>query len=466
MTHVHLIGIGGSGLSAIARLLIERGYTVSGSDQELSPFALEVQNLGAKVDIGHRADQINGADLVIRSSAIPEDNAEVQAALAAGIPVYKRSDYLGKLIEDRLGIAVAGTHGKTTTTAMISWILTALNLDPSFIIGGVAKNLGTNAHAGTGHYFVIEADEYDYMFLGLHPQVAVVTNIEHDHPDCFPTAEDFFQAFIAFVRQLSDQGVLLACLDDVGSAKLLDIAEEFGHTQYSYGLEAHKDHETPDYAVRKLTATEKGFYNFEAMFRGESLTPVSLNIPGLHNARNALAAIAVTHQLDLPVSDAARALSEFQGTARRFELRGEISEIILIDDYAHHPTEIKATLAAARTQYPDRILWVVWQPHTYSRTEALFKDYLTAFQEADHIVVTEIYASREPFNQEFSSLQVVKAMDHPDVRFLATNLQVTNYLVKHLQRGDVVLVLSAGDANQIINNLIDLLPVSGNRGHE
>ena len=199
MTHVHLIGIGGSGLSAIARLLIERGYSVSGSDQELSRLSQDVEALGAKVSLGHSEEQVLGADLVIRSSAIPETNVEVQAALEAGIPVYKRSEYLGKLTEGSRVIAVAGTHGKTTTTAMISWMLTYLDQDPSYIIGGVSINLGTNAHAGLGRLFVIEADEYDRMFLGLQPEIAIVTNVEHDHPDCFPTAEDFFQAFVAFL---------------------------------------------------------------------------------------------------------------------------------------------------------------------------------------------------------------------------------------------------------------------------
>jgi UDP-N-acetylmuramate--alanine ligase len=462
MTHVHLIGIGGSGLSAIARLLIERGYTVSGSDQELSPLAREVQALGAAVSIGHRGGQVLGADEVIRSSAIPEDNVEVMAAIEAGIPVYKRSDYLSKLIEDRLGIAVAGTHGKTTTTAMISWMLTALNHDPSYIIGGVSKNLGNNAHAGKGRVFVIEADEYDYMFLGLQPQIAVVTNIEHDHPDCFPTAEDFFQAFVDFAHQLPDKGTLILCSDDDGALKLLDMASEFECTTISYGLHSRENQNHPDYFVSNLSLTQRGFYEFEAFFENELLASVSLNVPGIHNVSNALAALAVTHQMKIPAMDAAQVLSEFQGTMRRFELRGEISGITVIDDYAHHPTEIRTTLTAARNRYPDRQLWAVWQPHTYSRTETLFEEYLTAFREADHVLVTEIFASRELVNTEFSSLQVVQSMDHPDVRFLASNNQVTNYLVSNLQNGDVLLVLSAGDAYQISEKVIDLLSVNGN----
>jgi UDP-N-acetylmuramate--alanine ligase len=462
MIHVHLIGIGGSGLSAIARLLIERGYSVSGSDQELSSLAREIQDLGAKVNIGHRAEQVLGADEVIRSSAIPEDNVEVKAAIAAGIPVYKRSDYLGKLIEDRIGIAVAGTHGKTTTTAMISWLLMALNHDPSYIIGGVSKNLGNNAHAGKGQAFVIEADEYDYMFLGLQPQIAVVTNIEHDHPDCFPTAEDFFQAFVDFAQQLPADGTLILCSDDPGTLKLLDMASEFDPKTFSYGLQRLENQKPPDYFARNLFQTQLGFYEFKAFFENKLLASVSLKVPGIHNVSNALATLAVAHQMKIPMNDAAQILNEFQGTVRRFELRGEVSGIAIIDDYAHHPTEIRATLTAARNRYPGRQLWAVWQPHTYSRTKILFDEYLTAFQEADHVLVTEIYASREPVNAEFSSLQVVQSMNHPDVHFLASNLQVTNYLVSNLHKGDVLLVLSAGDAYQISDEVINLLSVNGN----
>lgn len=461
MTNVHLIGIGGSGLSAIARLLIERGDVVSGSDLEFSPFAQEIEGLGARVSIGHRAENVIGADLVIRSSAIPEDNVEVKASAEAGIPVYKRSEYLGELMADKRGIAIAGTHGKTTTTAMISWVLSALDQDPSYIIGGIAKNFGQNAHAGDGEAFVIEADEYDYMFLGLQPEIAVVTNIEHDHPDCFPREEDFFQAFVDFVSRIKQQGILIACLDDSGAAKLFDMKADFGFNRYSYGFESPKAQDSLDYKGKNLTLTDEGFYKFEASFKGEIFAELSLSVPGSHNARNALAALAVAHQMGLPTSDAAEALAEFKGTQRRFEVRGEFSGIAVIDDYAHHPTEIKATLAAARNRYPGRKVWAVWQPHTYSRTAKLLDDFLTAFQDADHVLVTEIYASRETSITNVSSSQFVQSIEHHDVQFLATNHQVTEYLIRNLKRGDVLMVLSAGDANQISNDVIDSLSVNG-----
>ena len=462
MTHVHLIGIGGSGLSAIARLLIERGYTVSGSDQELSPLAQEVQALGAKISLGHRQEQVLGADLVIRSSAIPDANVEVQTALDANIPVYKRSEYLGKLTEDSIVIAVAGTHGKTTTTAMISWMLTYLDQDPSYIIGGVSNNLSNNAHAGQGSLFVIEADEYDRMFLGLRPEIAVVTNVEHDHPDCFPTAEDFFQAFVAFVQRLPENGLLLVCTDDPGAVKLLDVAISNRIKPISYGLNKSAENISPEYRSRNLAMDHQGNYRFDAYFKQTHLAQVSLSVPGLHNVQNALAALAIAHNLHMPVPNAAQALKEFSGTGRRFELRSEVSGIAVIDDYAHHPTEIRATLAAARNRYPDRQIWAVWQPHTYSRTITLQKEFLTVFSEADHVLVTEVYASREPFNADFSAIQVVQAMEHRDARFLASNRQVTDFLVTNLRSGDVLIVLSAGDAIQISQDVVDSLSRNGN----
>ena len=463
MAHAYFIGIGGSGLSAIARLLIEKGYQVSGSDLEFSSHAREIENLGAKVFVGHKAEQISGADFVIRSSAIPDDNEEVKTAQIAGIPVYKRSEFLGKMTAERFCVAVAGAHGKTTTTAMISWMLTALDQDPTYIIGGVSKNLTNNAHAGEGSTFVIEADEYDYMFLGLHPQIAVVTNIEYDHPDCFPTEKDFFAAFVDFVKQIPEDGILLACTDDTKAAELLDLAKlNMKMDTWSYGLENREDGISPDYAVRNLSLNQIGSYNFEIYHGQGYLAEISLQIPGIHNVRNATASLAVAHLLDLPLENAARALGEFQGTERRFEILAEVSGIAVIDDYAHHPTEIRATLGAARNRYPDRELWAVWQPHTYSRTETLFDEYLTAFSEADHVLVTEVYASREPVRDDFSALQVVQSMQHPDASFLASNTQVADYLIANLNPGDVVLVLSAGDANQISAQVVEKLSLNGN----
>jgi UDP-N-acetylmuramate--alanine ligase len=455
---IHLIGIGGTGLSAIARLLVERGYRVSGSDRALSPLAASLQAEGVPVAIGHRAENVRGAALVVRSSAIPDDNVEVQAARAAGIPVMKRNEFLGALTAQWQVIAVAGTHGKTTTTAMIAWVLVELGADPSYIIGGTPANLGVNAHAGGGTALVIEADEYDRMFLGLKPQLAVVTNVEHDHPDCYPTAEDFYQAFAAFSREIQPQGVLLACGDDAGATCLLEEAQRNGLKTLAYGIEA----EGLAYRAENLSVNPQGGFTFDvtcSLPEGFELRPaVQLQVPGRHNVLNALAALAAAHQLGLSPAQAGVALGSYQGTARRFEVCGEAEGIVVIDDYAHHPTKIRATLAAARLRYPGRRIWAVWQPHTYSRTRLLLAEFAASFEQADEVVVTGIYPAREPAPADkFSAKQVVAAMQHKRAHFIPGLVQTTAYLLGRLRSGDVLVVMSAGDADQVSSNVLAAL---------
>ena len=456
MTHVHFIGIGGSGLSAIARLLKESGYTVTGSDRAVSTFTTDLQAAGITVYVGHHPHNIEDADWVVRSSAIPDDNPEVVAARNAKIPVYKRADFLGKWMEDRTGIAVAGTHGKTTTTAMIAFTLSELGRDPSFIVGGVMNNYGVNARAGKGAPFVIEADEYDRMFLGLKPRIEVITNLEHDHPDCYPTFEDMVAAFESFVSLLPNDGTLIACIEDQGASSLMNRARRLGRHVIAYTLQADDTIKAQHWVqARNIKANERGGFDFEAVINTGTVdsVQVSLQVPGEHNVRNALAALAVIAVLDLSTRAAGVALGKFTGTGRRFEVKGRKKGITVIDDYAHHPTEIKATLAAARARYPNQRLWAVWQPHTYSRTKALFQDFSRAFKDADEVIVTEIYAAREP-KQEFSSAEVVSAMSHPSVRFLASLNETTEYLLAHLRNQDVLLVLSAGDADQVSANVL------------
>ena len=445
MTRIHLIGIGGTGLSAIARVLLEMGHTVSGSDRVESPFTRDLEAAGVTIYIGHRSENIRNADIVVRSSAIPGDNPEVTAARAFGIPVLKRADFLGSLMEGKTGIAIAGTHGKTTTTAMIAWMLTALGQAPTFIVGGVIANLGVNARAGKGETFVIEADEYDRMFLGLRPAIEVVTNVEHDHPDCYPTPADFQAAFREFVIRLTPGGTLVACAEDAGARQLLTDAAQMNKTVLPYGIGSEAG-DVPVHAT-VLSPNAKGGYTFTAGVLGSPVT-VELQAPGKHNVRNALAALAVARLLGLDLDAAAKALGDYQGTGRRFEVRGEANGVTVIDDYAHHPTEIRATLSAARTRYPSRRIWAVWQPHTYSRTQTLFTEFAAAFQDADEVIVTEVYAAREP-KQAFSSQQVVDAMQHPSAHFIAELNEVSKHLVSHLRPGDVLLVLSAGDADQV-----------------
>lgn len=447
---IHFIGIGGTGLSAIARLLLEMGYRVTGSDRVLTPLAKGLQESGVRVFIDHKAQNVRGAGVVVRSSAIPDENPEVQAAQAAGIPVLKRADFLGQLMEGRTGIAIAGTHGKTTTTAMIAWMLTALGQDPTFIIGSVAANLGTNAHSGKGAAFVIEADEYDRMFLGLRPVIAVVTNIDHDHPDCYPTREDYYAAFLAFAGRLSPTGVLLACGDDPGAGRLLVEFNLRGRRKLAYGMKnAHFN-----YYASGVISNRCGGFDAQLSIHQRDV-PLTLQVPGVHNILNAMASIAVADQLGLDVSRAADALKEYRGSDRRFQVRAEAGGVTVIDDYAHHPTEIRATLAAARARYPGRNIWAVWQPHTYSRTRALLEDFAASFLDADHVIVTEVYAAREAVPEGgFSAHQVVAAMAYADVHFAPDLFAATVLLLTYLQPGDVLLVLSAGDADQISTQVI------------
>ena len=453
MKHVHFIGIGGSGLSAIARLLLESGYTVSGSDRALTPFADEVRKAGAKVYVGHHPRNIVDADSVVMSSAVSADNPEVEAAKRAGIPVYKRADFLGQLMESKMGIAIAGTHGKTTTTAMTAWVLHELGRDPSFIVGGVMNDLGVNAHAGKSNLFIIEADEYDHMFLGLKPHIEVVTSLEHDHPDLFPTLELMYAAFEKFVDLLPEEGTLIACSDNSGTVPLMSHARKLGRSIVAYGMEGERTINSPLWVIgRNVKPNTRGGFDFEALSNlntadSESVR-VSLQVPGEHNVQNALAVLAIIEVLGLSHNDAAQVLGEFTGTGRRFQLQGEVNGIRIIDDYAHHPTEIRATLAGARARYPEKRIWAVWQPHTYSRTQTLFLDFARAFKDADEVIVTEVYAAREPA-QDFTSAEIVSAMPHLSARYCKTHSEVTSYLLEHLQSGDVVLVLSAGDADQI-----------------
>jgi len=459
--HVHLIGIGGTGLSAIATVLLERGDMVSGSDRQVTAMTKRLEKMGATVFVGHKAENITGADIVVRSSAVKDDNPEVKAALELGIPVLKRSAFLSYLTASQKTIAVAGTHGKTTTTAMIAEIFSELAFDPSFVIGGVSANLGRNAHAGEGEYFVIEADEYDHMFLGLDPFIAVLTSVEYDHPDCFPTPIDFLMAFETFTDRVLENGVLLSKIDDKGAAWLHSRALRAGRKTLAYSLEDPH----ADYYAGNPRLNENGCYMFDLYKQGELLVEeVYLQVPGLHNIANALAALAVSDLLDLPLEHVKKALSRFRGTERRFEIRGVRNGITIIDDYGHHPTEIKATLAAARARYPGQRIWAIWQPHTYSRTRLLQHDFSRAFGDADFVIVSEVYPAREqPPADGYSASEAAKKIQTQQedgidkVHFISQLDQIGDFLLNNLQSGDVVLIFSAGDANQISERLLQEL---------
>lgn len=445
--HIHLVGIGGAGLSAIARLLLGQGYRVSGSDRTLNALTDALAQAGARIDPAHDAANVVGADAVIVSSAVQPGQVEVAAAKAAGIPVYKRSDIMADLMVGKQVIAVAGTAGKTTTSAMIAHILIEVGKDPSYIVGGVLSTTGQNAAVGAGDAFVVEADEYDNMFLGLRPNVAVVTNVEWDHPDFFKTPDDVQFAFEQFAALLPEDGMLVACADDPGAWALAQFQLARGGLAFPYGYNATR-------AVLHLVdlqTDENGARFGVRMFDAQNPNSlrIQLALPGRHNTLNATAALIASYYAGVDLNDAADALATFKGTARRFELKGEVGGIAVIDDYAHHPTKIRATLEAARSRYPDRQIWAVWQPHTYSRTQALMDDYLTAFENADHVLITNIYAAREAYIPGIDASKIAAQIVHIDARFTASLEDTTELLIAEVQSPAVVIIMSAGDAPKI-----------------
>jgi UDP-N-acetylmuramate--alanine ligase len=460
---VHLIGIGGIGMSAIARVLHGRGLCVSGSDQQATALTRALTTEGIVVRAGHHAEWVLGADLVLVSSAISADNPEVIEARRRGLPVVKRDEILGELTADKTTIAVAGTHGKTTTSAMIAWILTDAGFDPTFIVGGVLQNLGTNARSGSGPHFVIEADEYDRAFLGLQPQIAVITALEHDHPDCYPTLEDMRLAFSQFADQLVAGGLLIVCGEDPQARDLGELKTGSDRRVQTYGLDRRWDWwaEGPhlgNSAVFEVGHTSAKRDGTEGQ-NGKRLGSCALQVPGRHNVLNALAALAASTEAGIDFGTAASALTRFRGTARRFEVKGHVAGITVVDDYAHHPTEIRATLAAARIKYPGRPIWAVFQPHTYSRTAALLGEFGAALVTADHVIVTAIYAAREWDTLGMSGQAIVDRIPpgHPDACYVETLEQAVSRLLEAVRPGDLVITLGAGDGYLIGDQLLEEL---------
>jgi UDP-N-acetylmuramate--alanine ligase len=435
---VHLVGIGGTGMSAIARVLVERGENVSGSDRSPSEYSRALEEIGVAVTYGHAPENIAGADLVLISSAVASDNAEVIAARAAGIPIQRREAFFQELTSGQQVVAVAGTHGKSTTTGLIAWILEQAGMQPSFIVGGLLTDFAANARAGAGKPFVIEADEYDRAFLGLRPSIAVVTSVEHDHPDCYPTPESFQQAFHEFAGQVQD--LLITCADDPGAARLQPARVE----HWSYGIVQESD-----WRAEEIRPNSAGGSDFLVLHQKEVLGLARMRLPGDHNVLNALGALAVAQRLEVPFSVAREALTSYHGVGRRFEIVGQARGVTVIDDYAHHPTEIRATLAAARQRFPGGDVWAVFQPHTFSRTRTLLDDIAAAFADANHVVVTEIYASRETSDGTLQGRDVARRIRHADVRFAASLAEAAEMVGKEVGPGSVVVTLSAGDGNQV-----------------
>ncbi|MGE5139106.1 MAG: UDP-N-acetylmuramate--L-alanine ligase [Rudaea sp.] len=446
--HIHLVGIGGIGLSAIARVLLSRGYRVSGSDPASGPITESLAAAGAEIYTRHRAENISpDTDLVIVSSAIGPDNPEVRAAMAQGIRVAKRREILSELAADFKTIAVAGSHGKTTTTALVALILTDAGFDPTAIIGGIVPEFASNARAGRGEYFVIEADEYDYAFLGLAPYVAVITNVDYDHPDIFPTRSDYAAAFGEFAHRVHSDGTLIVCGQDGGA---VEAASRATARVERYGLDADLN-----WQAVNVRANDAGGSTFTVMREGEKIGEIVLRIPGTHNVLNALAALVAADAVAVPFATAAQTLERYTGTSRRFQLLGEFGGVAIVDDYAHHPSEIRATLAAARERYPGRRLWAVFQPHTFTRTRALMDEFAQAFGAADIVIITEVYPAREKETLGVSGRDLVARMKHRDVRFIATLDGTADYVERRIAPGSVLVTLGAGDVNGVAQRLAE-----------
>lgn len=438
--NIHFVGIGGIGMSGIAEILIDQGFNVSGSDMQRSEITEYLVKLGATVHEGHAPENITGADVVVYSSAVkPEENPETREALRRNIPVIRRAEMLGEVTRLNYCLAIAGTHGKTTTTSMCGLVLMKGNIDPTVIVGGRLKGLGgTNARLGRGEWMVVEADEYDRSFLQLLPSVAVITNIEEDHTDIYSDLDDLKETFIEFANKVPFYGFVILCLDDPGT---MEILPRINKPKVTYGL-------TPQCDIRATDITFEGRTSHcTVLYNGEPVGDLRLQIPGLHNIKNALATVAVGLKLGVPFDTIAEALAEFTGVYRRFEMRGERRGVQVVDDYAHHPTEVRATLQAARSGWKNRLV-CVFQPHTYTRTRDFATEFGKSFGNADVLVVTDVYAAREAPIEGVSGELIAGAarqFGHRNVHYVPQKSDLPAFLESLVREGDIVLTLGAGD---------------------
>lgn len=451
---VHFIGIGGAGMSGLARVLLELGYDVRGSDLNSSPVTAQLASLGATIYKGHAQANIQDAELVVVSTAIRAGNPELEGARERGIPVIHRADLLGMLMERQSGLAVAGAHGKTTTTSMLALVLEKCHLDPTILIGGELTDIGGNAKFGRGNYLVAEADESDRSFLKLRPYLVIITNIEDDHLDHYGSVDKIIDAFRQFLGKVPENGAAVLCFDD---GNVRDIAGECRGEVISYAL----DHPQADYVMQNIRLAPGGSAA-EVYCRGELLGSLELTVPGRHNLSNALAVTAACRHLGLDFPRVAAALKEFRGAGRRFQLTGRARGITVVDDYAHHPTEIAATLRAARQAHSGRIV-AVFQPHRYTRTAFLHRRFGPCFQDADLVIINDIYSAGEQPMEGVSARLIVEAVREfkgKDVLLLPDSGQTVDYLVEHLRAGDLVLTMGAGDVWKTGPVLLDRLEES------
>jgi UDP-N-acetylmuramate--alanine ligase len=447
---VHFVGIGGIGMSGIAEVLLNLGYTVSGSDLKESDLTKRLQSLGARCFTGHRAENLADVDVVVISSAVRPDNPEVVAARARKVPVVPRAEMLAELMRLKYSVAIAGSHGKTTTTSMVATVLNAAGLDPTAVVGGKVNVLGSNAKLGKSELMVVEADESDGSFLKLHPSIAVVTNIDPEHLDHFKTLAALKAAFAEFCNRVPFYGLNVLCLDHPNVQSLVPLMEKRFVT---YGS-SH----AADYRVERIQL--EGYQtHFRAYRHDQDLGDFTVKMVGAHNAMNALSVIAVAEELGISLDTVRSALSEFGGVQRRFTIRGEAKGVTVVDDYGHHPAEVRATLAGARKAFGRRLV-VAFQPHRYTRTRDLLQDFVSAFNDADVLLLTGIYAAGEDPIPGISGKALAEAVvrhGHPDVSYVDKRTDLAKTLADRVQPGDIVLTLGAGDITNTGPELLTLL---------
>jgi len=450
--HIHFVGIGGIGMSGIAELLLNLGHQVSGSDIQETEITRRLETLGATISYSHQPQQVAGADAVVVSSAIDSDNPEVAAAnMDYHIPVIRRAEMLAELMRLKYAVLVAGAHGKTTTTSMVGTVMAEGGLDPTVIIGGRLNAWGTNAKLGQGDFVVAEADESDGTFLLYSPTISLVTNIDTEHLDFYKDLDEIKETFLEFINQVPFYGLNILCLEDENIQGLLPRIKK---RVVTYGFSAQADFQARDLAIDGLNVSYRAFH------RGQELGKVTLPIPGRHNALNSLAAVAVGHELEIPFSAICRGLQEMTGVQRRFQIKGEVNGVTVVDDYGHHPTEIKAVLKTMASSFPERRRFVLFQPHRYTRTQDLFEDFTTAFYQSDVLIVTEIYAASEPVIPGVHAEKLTTAIQkhgHGNVRYIPDHLALVPSLVEEVREGDVVLTLGAGNIWQTGEALLEKL---------
>ncbi len=451
--HIHMVGIGGIGMSGMAEILLQKGYTVTGSDAKEGDTIKRLRELGAKIYIGHDEKNIEGADVVVFTSAVKaEENLETKAAMDAGIPVIKRAEMLAELMRMKFGVGIAGTHGKTTTTTMVGHVIQDGSFDPTIMVGGKVHSFSeTNAVVGKGDIIIVEADEFDRTFLRLTPSLAVITNIEAEHLDIYDNLQDVKNAFVEFANKVPFYGAVVLCLDD---PNVRSIIPEIERRTITYGL-------TPQAKVRARNIEVNQFYSsFTVMNDGEEIGKIKLEAPGEHNVKNALAAVAVGLELDIDFKNIKSGLERFEGVFRRFQLKADIDDIIVIDDYAHHPTEVQATLKAARNGWKDRRVVAVFQPHLYSRTRDLYQDFGSSFFDAEVCVITDVYPSREePIEGVDGKLiaDSAKEYGHRQVHYVEDKQDLPEKLKEIVQAGDVIITMGAGDIYRYGEKFVETL---------